>query len=55
MALSEKQIDYSGNSTTSMEQLFLANEKDLYIASRSLKAMGHPPVSYTHLTLPTKA
>ncbi|HAA36099.1 MAG TPA: transcriptional regulator, partial [Gammaproteobacteria bacterium] len=25
-----------------MEQLFLANEKDLYIASRSLKAMGHP-------------
>ena len=42
MALSEKQIDYSGNSNTSMEQLFLANEKDLYIASRSLKAMGHP-------------
>ena len=42
MAFSENQIDYSGNSTTSMEQLFLANEKDLYIASRSLKAMGHP-------------
>ena len=42
MALSENQIDHSGNSNTSMEQLFLANEKDLYIASRSLKAMGHP-------------
>ena len=42
MALSEKQIDHSGNSNTRIEQLLLANEKDLYIASRSLKAMGHP-------------
>ena len=42
MALSEKHINYSSNRTAEMEQLFLANEKDLYIASRSLKAMGHP-------------
>ena len=42
MALSEKHIDYPGNQATGSEQLFLANEKDLYIASRSLKAMGHP-------------
>ncbi|HCK75878.1 MAG TPA: transcriptional regulator [Gammaproteobacteria bacterium] len=42
MALSEKHIDYPVNQTVAGDQLFLANEKDLYIASRSLKAMGHP-------------
>ena len=42
MALSEKHISYPGNQAVEMGQLFLANEKDLYIASRSLKAMGHP-------------
>ena len=34
MALSEKHISYPGNKAVEMEQLFLANEKDLYIASR---------------------
>lgn len=42
MALQEKKIPDSAENVISAEQMFLASETDLYVASRSLKAMGHP-------------
>ena len=42
MALQEKSLPNASDNVVSAEQLFLASEADLYVASRSLKAMGHP-------------
>jgi len=42
MALQEKSLPNVSDNVVSAEQLFLASETDLYVASRSLKAMGHP-------------
>ncbi|MGA0343586.1 MAG: ArsR/SmtB family transcription factor [Arenicellales bacterium] len=42
MALQQKKLPDSAESIISAEQMFLASETDLYVASRSLKAMGHP-------------
>jgi ArsR family transcriptional regulator len=41
MALATPETEYAANGETP-SQFFLADEADLYIASRALKAMGHP-------------
>ena len=42
MAIQENRSTISAEDATAIEQMFLASEADLYVASRSLKAMGHP-------------
>ena len=42
MAVQENRSTISAEDATAIEQMFLASEADLYVASRSLKAMGHP-------------
>jgi len=42
MALQENRSTISAEDANAIEQMFLASEADLYVASRSLKAMGHP-------------
>lgn len=41
MALATPETEYAANGENS-SQFFLADEADLYTASRALKAMGHP-------------
>ena len=42
MAVQENRSTISAEDANAIEQMFLASEADLYVASRSLKAMGHP-------------
>jgi len=42
MAVQENRSTISAEDADANEQMFLASEADLYVASRSLKAMGHP-------------
>jgi ArsR family transcriptional regulator len=42
MAVQENRPPISAEDANAIEQMFLASEADLYVASRSLKAMGHP-------------
>ena len=42
MAAQENRSTISAEDANAIEQMFLASEADLYVASRSLKAMGHP-------------
>ena len=41
MAVQENRSTISAEDADANEQMFLASEADLYVASRSLKAMGH--------------
>ena len=41
MAVQENRSTISAEDANAIEQMFLASEADLYVASRSLKAMGH--------------
>ncbi len=42
MVVQENRSTISAEDANAIEQMFLASEADLYVASRSLKAMGHP-------------
>ena len=42
MVVQENRSTISAEDADANEQMFLASEADLYVASRSLKAMGHP-------------
>ena len=42
MVVQENRSTISAEDANAIEQMFLASEADVYVASRSLKAMGHP-------------
>ena len=42
MVVQENRSTISAEDANAIEQMFLASEADLYVASRSLQAMGHP-------------